>query len=273
MTTTVLAMEFENQAAADRHAERMEQEYLDFIDNLEKGKTDDAALKEAILSIYLSSFYSREINQQTEEPLVWTVASLRERGITHERLIQGLENIIIQEALSTFEEGEKAEELFMTGLYVAMLGIFPDYDLLPILQKCLNSKNEKVRVSAQKGYDFIMEKAQEPPKEELKEKSTFAPVAPPSSKITTAPQPEPPPPVIANEAAQPISKIPPQQPEKPSSNKPLLLVAAIALLAIIGGVVAWRTKHPTTRNQSKRSLRRFQAKSKTKATKAGKAIK
>ena len=45
-----------------------------------------------------------------------------------------------------------------------------------------------------------------------------------------------------NEAGQASLETPPAQPEKPASNKPLLWVLVVALLAIIGGVVAWKKK-------------------------------
>jgi len=46
--------------------------------------------------------------------------------------------------------------------------------------------------------------------------------------------------VITNEVEQASPETPPAQPERPASNKPLLWVLVIVLLAIIGGVAAWR---------------------------------
>jgi K+-sensing histidine kinase KdpD len=51
MTTTALALEFRDKAAANAHAEWERQQVLEMNENFEKGKTDDAALKEAIISL------------------------------------------------------------------------------------------------------------------------------------------------------------------------------------------------------------------------------
>ena len=48
--------------------------------------------------------------------------------------------------------------------------------------------------------------------------------------------------VVTNEVEQASLETPPVQPERPASNKPFLWIFVIALLAIIGGVVAWKKK-------------------------------
>jgi hypothetical protein len=240
MTTTAQAITFTSQEAIYAHAERERQLALEVDGNFEKGKTDDAALKEAIISLpklmvpNLDMFGSMAKN-------------MTQRGIPRERQIQAQEEII-REFLPTVGKNETSENVITVCLLLQTLNTYPDYDIFPILQECMDSHNEFISTWATRLYNKIKGNAQDQPtpaNDERSEDNTGNPSeakTPTQPAITDTPQPETLPPAIADEAEQPIQDTPPEQPEKTSPNKTILWLAVLALLAILGGVVAWKRK-------------------------------
>jgi len=240
MTTTMFAIEFVDQAAADAFAKRQQEESQRINENMEKGKTDDTALKEAICSLFgmitlLTDF----------DPVTYVVEDMHRLGIPRERQIQGLENIT-RGMLSAVEKDEKNDDTYWVLEFIAMLGTFSDYDILPLLRECLDSKNEVIRNGAMKRYNIIMENLPNQPqptngitqKDETGKASDnvvtnlFLPV------ITGTPIP-----AITDEMEQLRQETPQQKTEETSSNKTTLWVTVITFLAILGVVTAWK-KNP-----------------------------
>ncbi len=236
---SVPSISYIDQAAADADAERRRQLFVEIKENFEKGKTDDAALKEAICSLFpMTEFMT------TGNPFAYVLDDMTRREISRERQIQGLENII-REMLSAVDKGEEVDNPNEVFIFLATLKNIPNYDILPILEECMKSKNGIIRNDAQKIYNSIMEK---PPAQlktatditqanETDAASNTVVITPALSAITNTPTPEP----LAS-TEQPSDETPPEQTKKKSSNKPLLWGSVIALLAIIGGVAMWQSK-------------------------------
>ena len=257
LTSTALATTFTSQAAMDAYAERQRKLVLETNENFEKGKTDDAALKEAIISL-------PKLMEPNRDAFNNMVKNMTLRGITRERQIQAQEEII-REILPTVGKNETSENIMIICLFLQVLNTYQNYDIFPILQECMDSHNEYISTRATRLYNKIKENMQEQPKPTSDETPAEEPPTPepqatpnpeqeePPPTITDSPQPEPVPPTIADEAelptqaiadevAQPIQDTPPEQPEKTSSNKPLLWLSIIAFLAILGGMIVWRKK-------------------------------
>ena len=183
---------------------------------------DDTALREVIRVF-------EEINAGSHTPgiEIKNMNELMEFGISKERLIKVLEGMI-RENVSVIKESEKGSRAYNRARAefddcMMMLDAFPDYEILPLLKE-FDFKDEFVNYYVTRRNNTLMEKAQEQPKQ--------------TNDVT----PKDEPPVITDEAEQPIQETTPIQPQKSSSKKPLLWVAVIALLAIIGGVMAWWKK-------------------------------
>jgi hypothetical protein len=235
MAQGVRSISFTSREAMEAYYEEKRHELQVMGENFEKGRTDDAALKEAIVRLFTHVMIFE--NHERAKLNLRVAEEMHKRGISQERQIQGWE-YIIREMLSDTKELELVEKelrVSLIGTYLAMLGSYPGYDLQPIFEECLNSPYERIRTLAQRGYDFAMKQAQAQPMPSDNEEASSTPPTPPDS-----PHSEPTPPVLTNEVAQSILATPPEQPEKSSSNKPLLWVAIVALLALLGGVIAWR---------------------------------
>ena len=151
MMATMFAKEYIDQAHIEAEAEARRKLSQEINENFEKGKTDDYALKKAILS--LCEIIVLDTNF---DPFIYVVEDMTRMEIPRERQKQGLENII-REILVVAEKDEKNEELSRFYIFVKMLGMFPDYNLLPILEEGIKSKNDTIREDAQAFYNAIMD--------------------------------------------------------------------------------------------------------------------
>jgi len=220
MMATMFAKEYIDQAHIEAEAEARRKLSQEINENFEKGKTDDYALKKAILS--LCEIIVLDTNF---DPFIYVVEDMTRMEIPRERQKQGLENII-REILVVAEKDEKNEELSRFYIFVKMLGMFPDYDLLPILKEGIKSKNEIIREDAQKYYNDTMEKKQnQTPNNKGKEIKTKSF----QSKIKF-------------ETTQTTQKTKPKQPEKTSNNKTFFWVIFIIFFIIISGLIVRKKK-------------------------------
>jgi len=228
ITKGVASISFGSQAEEDAWEEEHRRLVKEMDAYFEKGKTNDAALKAAICLLFPMTAFA-----PTDNPFVYIAEDMTRLGISRERQIQGLENII-RGMLSAVERDEEIDDPFDALTFLDTLRTYSDYDILPILKESMQSKNGIIRDHATKCYNAVMEKVQELPKEGITKE--------PLPIITPPPQPEPNPPVIKGKTMQPIHDTPLEQSEKTSSNKPILWFAIIALLVVIGGVIAWKKK-------------------------------
>jgi hypothetical protein len=232
MAQGAFTMSFIDRAAEKAYYEKQRQLALVMEENFEKGRTDDAALKEAIYWLFITKSKFEEF----EKVITSMEEEMHKREIPRERQIQGLE-YIIRETLSAAEKIENRNDSLLLGIYLAILDVYPDYDIQPILDECFNSKSEIIQERARRRQKIIMERTQAQPTPSDDGEAT---TTPPTTPDPPQPEPEPTPPVLTNEAAQSISETPPEQPEKSFSNKPLLWGAVVALLALLGGMVLAR---------------------------------
>jgi hypothetical protein len=231
MAQGVVTFSYTDKTSREAYYEHLRKQARIMEEHFEKGRTDDAALKEAILLLeFIIGHYSKA------DSFVSVVEGMHQREIPLERQIQGLENII-RETLSAAEENEDRHDSLSLGVFLAVLDVYPDYDIQPILDECFNSKSEIIQERARRRQKIIMERtqAQPTPSDDGEATSTS-----PTPSDPPQPEPEPTPPVLTNEAVHPILESPSEQPEKSSSNKPLFWGAIVALLALLGGVIAWR---------------------------------
>ena len=146
LTAPVLS-EFASEEAAVRIAARQEQRRQQIQEMMRKGITDDAALREAIRQMPYLGTYPEELTGNLRK-LVETTE------IPHERVIKTVESMI-REMLSAVERNERDSISWSTADLIPMFKVFPDYDVLPIIQECLVSKNETVRCNAIQNYIYI----------------------------------------------------------------------------------------------------------------------
>ena len=147
---------------------------------------------------------------------------------------------MVREMLSAVEKGEKIDDPYWVQEFSAMLMTFPNYDILPLLKECLNSKNEIIRNGAMKHHAIIMEKLQEQPKQTNDTTQENGVGKAGDSGAANLALPVAPPPQTPVEQAR--QETPPKQPEDLSSGKAILWIAVVAFLAVIGGVAAWKRK-------------------------------
>jgi len=160
VTRPALSLEFVDQAAADADGVRQAQRFNAVRENMEKGKTDDAALKEAIRLVF-----GMRLLLKDENPIAYTQEYMSDLKIPRERQIKTFEDMI-RENLSAQEKDEKIDPPYRVAEFIDMLGTFQGYEVLPLLRECLKSKNEIIRNGATRRYDKIMEMKQaEQPKE------------------------------------------------------------------------------------------------------------
>ena len=226
MATQIFSLEFIDEADANAYFAQLRQDWQETREELKKGATDDTALRKGILSVYDMGMMPYA---KIEDAISYMKEMVIEDEIPPERVTKMIE-VLIREKLTAIEKDEADSIDWSATLLLSFFKVFPDYEIEPLLNECLKSKNVIFRNDIMKRYNIIMETTPEPPKKE------------PVPTITTPPQPEPPPPVIVDEVKQTVHETPPEQPEKTSSNKTLFGVAIITLLAILGGVAVWRKK-------------------------------
>ena len=227
----VLCMEFEDDAAAAKYLEGLIQEAKIIEDNFEKGKTDDDALKKAIrLHLFVI------LDALDKNPALDEIDHMHRLGFPRERQIKILEEMV-RENLFSIKKKVEADDLFLNEFLLDMLKTFKEYDIMPILNECLNSQNEEIRLDAQKRYNIITGKSQNQPKPNDNED-----IPPTPSIISNFPNLEPPQPTITTETALPIPETPPEQPEKTSIKLYPLWFVFITLLAVISGFLLKKKK-------------------------------
>ena len=255
-TTPVLALRFKDQEQAEAYFARERRAFQNIHENMERSKTDDKAFKLAVDIVFGLHF-----TDAVENPIQYTQNLIKKFEIPQERQIKILQDMV-HERLSVIEKGETMTTAFRIADLLTMLEDIPNYDVLPLLQECVLSKDERVRNDAQRRYNLFMEKAQNQPTPNDNRETASKPepniqmiAEPPQPTITDGPtQPiqktpsellansEPDLTAITSETTQPMHEMPPGQPEKTSSNKTLFGLGVIALLAILGGVMVWRKK-------------------------------
>jgi len=139
LTTTVLALDYVNEKAMEediaikRQAEQKVQELM------EKGKTDDAAIQEAIRVIPLIDF---DIN-----PVDYLTGLIQETEIPSERVVKVVADMI-RKKLVAIEKDKPDSVAWDYYLVFSLFRAFPDYDILPIVKESLKSKDEHIRFYA-----------------------------------------------------------------------------------------------------------------------------
>jgi hypothetical protein len=143
MTAPVLSIEYADDAALAVATEERALAHKIIRETMQKGVTDDAALRNAIRLIGIS--------EEPKENIAHAQELARELKIPDKRLVEALE-YMIRENLSAIEKDEKIDSVLRVVGFLEMLEIFPNYDALSFVKKCLLSKDEKIRYYAVKTY-------------------------------------------------------------------------------------------------------------------------
>ena len=126
---------------------RLERENM-VRDGMEKGITDDEALKNVIRSIFEMS----SVVEHVASPISYTRWFAREVGVPRERLTKVLEDMI-RENLSVIEKySEKVTAPELTNHLMILLGTFPDYDIAPLAKEILQAKDSRIHYGAMVAY-------------------------------------------------------------------------------------------------------------------------
>ena len=157
MTTPVLSLEFANEEAATAFFKEAERGLQIIQKNMEKGITDDAALKEAIRLIF-------EMDS-IENPIVYTQALSKKLEVPDKRMTNILE-AMIRDKLLAIEKEKAASVSLGVGELFPLLKTFPDYDMLPILKECALSKDGRIRQFTRQTAEKIITNLKEKDKTE-----------------------------------------------------------------------------------------------------------
>jgi len=157
MTTPVLSLEFANEEAAAAFFKEAERGLQIIQKNMEKGITDDAALKEAIRLIF-------EMDS-IENPIVYTQALSKKLEVPDKRMTNILE-AMIRDKLLAIEKEKAASVSLGVGELFPLLKTFPDYDMLPILKECALSKDGRIRQFTRQTAEKIITNLKEKDKTE-----------------------------------------------------------------------------------------------------------
>ena len=146
----MLALEFDNADAAGVYFAEIERIRQEIRGKMQKGATDDAMLKEALIQSF---------NLMSEMPpydtTTYARSLMREYEIPREQQIRVLESMI-RETLSTCETDRGGNVRYsISHDILPLLGAIADYDISPVVQKCLLSKDELVRLGVLIAYAKI----------------------------------------------------------------------------------------------------------------------
>jgi len=142
---TALSVEYIDEAAAQAAFDKEMQARQRTQEIMQKGKTDDTALKDALVLAFGVSF-EQDLNVVFAKELMRAIEIPRERQI---RVLEGM----VREGLSALEKDKAASVRWDTSYDVLpLLETIPSYDALPIVKECLKSKSEDIRYNATKTY-------------------------------------------------------------------------------------------------------------------------
>jgi len=137
-TITVLALDGPPEAIALEFKQRA-QRVQKVRELMEKGKTDDVAVKEAIHLIPLIDF---DVN-----PADYLTKLLQETEISPARVAKIVAGMV-REKITAIEKDNPDSVPLDFYLVFSLFRVFPDYDILPIVKESLRSKDEHIRFYA-----------------------------------------------------------------------------------------------------------------------------
>jgi len=152
---SALALMFEDAEQRKVYFERERQALQKTREGMEKGKTDDEALRESICLIFNMSI-------TIEEPIVYTQNLMGKVEMPKERQIAIFEEMV-RERVVVYEKDEVISSPIMPRIIdlLVMLDAIPDYNILPILKECALSKSERIRGVAKRTTEKIIERLNE----------------------------------------------------------------------------------------------------------------
>jgi len=142
MATPTLALQFENEEDARAYFAEVAQAFQKLRENVERGKTNSEALREAVDSVFWL-----HLGNIIETPILYAQNLMKEVGIPREQQIKTLEDMI-REQLSIIEKNGKIATAVHVIDLLPMLEAIPNYDMLPILKECASSRNNHIRLVA-----------------------------------------------------------------------------------------------------------------------------
>ena len=147
MTTTAFSQDYVDEKAMEADIAIQAQMMRSLRESIEKGKTDDMALKEVIRLIPFTSLW-------VDEQVGNFAGLVQESGIATNRVTTVMEGMI-REVLSAVEKNEKGRVSWGIGDVLPLFEAFPKYDASPIIKECINSKSEDYRLYALQVYAEI----------------------------------------------------------------------------------------------------------------------